>query len=74
MSTFKEYLAESVKQYDYKIKVAGDLDKGFNNKLETSKSWIRGRIFWLFSPTRRAHCVGALSLKTCGKNMSILEF
>ena len=36
MSTFKEYLAESVKQYDYKIKVAGDLDKGFNNKLETA--------------------------------------
>ena len=36
MSTFKEYLTESVKSYDYKIKVAGDIDKDFSNKLETA--------------------------------------
>jgi hypothetical protein len=36
MSTFTQYLTESVKQYDYKIKVAGDLDKGFADKLETA--------------------------------------
>ena len=36
MSTFQHYLTESVKSYDYKIKVAGELDKGFNNKLETA--------------------------------------
>ena len=36
MSTFKEYLTESTKSYDYKIKIAGepkDIDK---NKLETA--------------------------------------
>ena len=38
MSTFTKYLAESSKQYDYKIKVAGDLDKDFANKLETALS------------------------------------
>ena len=36
MSTFKDYLTESVKSYDYKIKVAGDLDKDFASKLELS--------------------------------------
>ena len=36
MSTFKDYLAESVKSYDYKIKVAGDLDKDFASKMETA--------------------------------------
>ena len=36
MSTFTQYLTESVKQYDYKIKVAGELDKGFADKLETA--------------------------------------
>ena len=36
MSTFKQYLTEAHKSYDYKIKVAGELDKGFNNKLETA--------------------------------------
>ena len=29
MSTFKEYLIESAKSYDYKIKIAGDIDKDF---------------------------------------------
>ena len=36
MSTFKDYLTEAVKSYDYKIKVAGapkDIDK---NALETA--------------------------------------
>ena len=36
MSTFTQYLTESAKQYDYKIKVAGELDKDFANKLETA--------------------------------------
>jgi hypothetical protein len=36
MSTFTQYLTESAKQYDYKIKVAGDLDKDFADKLETA--------------------------------------
>ena len=36
MSTFKHYLAESTKSYDYKIKVAGAIDKDFANKMETA--------------------------------------
>ena len=36
MSTFKHYLAESTKSYDYKIKVAGELEEGFANKLESA--------------------------------------
>ena len=36
MSTFTQYLTESAKQYDYKIKVAGELDKDFADKLETA--------------------------------------
>ena len=34
MGEFAKYLTESVKQYDYRIKIAGDLDKDFSNKLE----------------------------------------
>ncbi len=36
MSTFKDYLTESAKSYDYKIKVAGDIDKEFASKMETA--------------------------------------
>jgi len=36
MSTFKHYLAESTKSYDYKIEVAGAIDKDFANKMETA--------------------------------------
>ena len=36
MSTFKEYLTESVKTYEYKVKIAGDIEKGFANRLETA--------------------------------------
>jgi hypothetical protein len=36
MSTFKDYLTESTKSYDYKIKVAGELDKNFASKLESA--------------------------------------
>ena len=36
MNTFTQYLTESAKQYDYKIKVAGELDKDFADKLETA--------------------------------------
>ena len=36
MSTFKDYLTEAVKSYDYKIKVAGDLDRDFASKLESA--------------------------------------
>lgn len=36
MSTFKDYLTEAVKSYDYKIKVAGELDKNFASSLESA--------------------------------------
>ena len=36
MSTFKQYLTESAKSYDYKIKVAGPLEDKFSNRLETA--------------------------------------
>jgi hypothetical protein len=36
MSTFSQYLTESTKSYDYKIKVAGALPEGFANKMETA--------------------------------------
>ena len=36
MSTFAQYLTEATKSYDYKIKVAGELDKGFASKLESA--------------------------------------
>jgi len=35
-SDFKKYLAETTKQYDFVIKVAGDLDEGFADKLESA--------------------------------------
>ena len=34
MGDFVKYLSESAKQYDYRIKIAGELDKDFNTKLE----------------------------------------
>ena len=36
MSTFKQYLTESVKSYDYKIKIAGEPKDIDTNKLETA--------------------------------------
>ena len=36
MSTFKEYLIESAKSYDYKIKIAGDLEEDFATRMETA--------------------------------------
>ncbi len=36
MTDFKQYLAESTKEYIYKIKVAGDLSEDFGTKLESS--------------------------------------
>tara|TARA_A100001015_G_C15038272_1_gene737768 strand:- start:3368 stop:3973 length:606 start_codon:yes stop_codon:yes gene_type:complete len=35
MGDFVKYLSESVKQYDYRIKIAGEIDKDFGTKLET---------------------------------------
>jgi len=35
MTDFTQYLAESTKEYNYKIKVAGDLSEDFGSKLET---------------------------------------
>ena len=35
MSTFTKYLTEAAKSYDYKIKVAGDIDKDFGTRMET---------------------------------------
>ena len=34
MSTFTQYLTEAAKSYDYKIKVAGNIDKDFASKME----------------------------------------
>ena len=36
MKTFKEYLAESKKTYNFKIKIAGDLPESFQENLKTS--------------------------------------
>ena len=36
MSTFTKYLTEAAKSYDYKIKVAGDIDKDFATRMETA--------------------------------------
>jgi hypothetical protein len=36
MTDFKQYLAESTKEYDYRIKVAGDLSEDFAAVLETA--------------------------------------
>ena len=36
MSTFAKYLTESIKTYEYKVKIAGDIEKGFANRLETA--------------------------------------
>jgi hypothetical protein len=36
MSTFTHYLTEAAKSYDYKIKVAGDIDKAFASRMETA--------------------------------------
>ena len=36
MSTFTKYLTESIKTYEYKVKIAGDIEKGFANRLETA--------------------------------------
>jgi hypothetical protein len=36
MSTFKDYLTESAKSYDYKVKVAGTLADEFASKLESA--------------------------------------
>ena len=36
MSIFKDYLTESAKSYDYKIKVAGTIADDFKNRMETA--------------------------------------
>jgi hypothetical protein len=37
MSTFTKYLTESIKTYEYKVKIAGDIEaKGFTTRLETA--------------------------------------
>jgi hypothetical protein len=38
MSEFKKFLAEASKQYDFVIKIAGELPESFENKLETALS------------------------------------
>jgi len=35
MSTFAKYLTESTKTYEYKVKIAGDIDKDFATRMET---------------------------------------
>ena len=36
MSTFAKYLTESTKTYEYKVKIAGDIEKDFSTRLETA--------------------------------------
>ena len=36
MSTFKDYLTESTKSYDYEVKVAGTIADDFKNRMETA--------------------------------------
>ena len=36
MSTFAKYLTESTKTYEYKVKIAGDIEKDFATRLETA--------------------------------------
>ena len=36
MSTFTQYLTEAAQSYDYKVKVAGALDKAFATRMETA--------------------------------------
>ena len=36
MSTFAKYLTESTKTYEYKIKIAGDIEKDFGSRMETA--------------------------------------
>ena len=36
MSTFTKYLTEATKTYEYKIKIAGDIDKDFSTRMETA--------------------------------------
>ena len=37
MGDFAKYLIESAQQYDYRIKVAGELDKDFSTKCQHLK-------------------------------------
>jgi len=40
MSEFRKYLTEATKQYDFVIKVAGELDENFEDNLEIAlKKW-----------------------------------
>ena len=36
MSTFTKYLTEATKTYEYKVKIAGDIDKDFSSRMETA--------------------------------------
>jgi hypothetical protein len=36
MSTFTKYLTEATKTYEYKIKIAGDIEKDFGSRMETA--------------------------------------
>ena len=36
MITFAKYLTESTKTYEYKVKIAGDIDKDFGSRMETA--------------------------------------
>ena len=36
MSTFAKYLTESTKTYEYKVKIAGDIEKDFTTRMETA--------------------------------------
>ena len=43
MSTFAKYLTESTKTYEYKVKIAGDIEKDFATRLETALAKLRLR-------------------------------
>jgi len=64
MTNFTQYLAESTKEYNYKIKVVGDLSEDFGKKLEGAlakyevKSLSKGKklqykiLRWTFQESR----------------------
>ena len=40
--SFKKYLSEANKQYDFIIKVAGELPENFEDRMETAlKNWMK---------------------------------
>ena len=45
MSDFTKYLTETIKEYQYKIKFAGDLADGFQKNLKTALDKTKLKVF-----------------------------